>query len=169
MHRPASARRRISPASCSSRWPASTSCMCRYREANSALNAVVSGVGADDVLDRLDGAVADRRRHRARPRRHVAQALAARSRPAGDRANAGLAGFEVIGWNGFVAPRGTPAADRRQAQRRAASAGSTTPSCASKLAAAGYEPAAPQHARAVRRRSSGPTPRSGSIWSRART
>ena len=30
MRRPASARRRISPASCSSPWPASTSCMCRF-------------------------------------------------------------------------------------------------------------------------------------------
>jgi tripartite-type tricarboxylate transporter receptor subunit TctC len=56
-------------------------------------------------------------------------------------AQSGLAGFSVVGWNGFVAPKGTPPAyvDKLNA---ALQRGLDDPELRQRLAAAGYEPAA---------------------------
>jgi tripartite-type tricarboxylate transporter receptor subunit TctC len=57
-------------------------------------------------------------------------------------AQAGLSGFEVVGWNGFLAPRGTPAAILRTLNG-ALQRGLDDTDLRGRLAAAGYEPAAP--------------------------
>ncbi len=78
-----------------------------YREANSALNAVVAGTAdmmfsiASTAQSQIGGG--------------TVRGLAVTSREPSPLvpgvpsiAQSGLPGFEVIGWNGFVAPRGTP-------------------------------------------------------------
>jgi tripartite-type tricarboxylate transporter receptor subunit TctC len=57
-------------------------------------------------------------------------------------AQAGLSGFEVIGWNGFLAPRGTPPAILRTLNG-ALQRGLDDAELRNRLSAAGYEPAAP--------------------------
>ena len=56
-------------------------------------------------------------------------------------AAAALPGFEVVGWNGYVAPRGTPAPVVAKLSA-AILAGLDDPDLRSRLIAAGYEPAA---------------------------
>jgi tripartite-type tricarboxylate transporter receptor subunit TctC len=56
-------------------------------------------------------------------------------------AEAGLPGFEVIGWNGFVAPKGTPAPVIAKLSS-AFLAGLDDPELRKRIATAGYEPAA---------------------------
>ena len=112
-----------------------------FREANSALNAVVSGAVQMMFSIATIGAAADRRRDRARPRRDDAEGVAARPRPAGHCRSLASPGFDVVGWNGFVAPPGTPApivAKLNAALQRALD----DKDVRTKLEAAGYEPVA---------------------------
>ena len=81
-------------------------------------------------------------------------------------AQSGLPGFEVIGWNGFVAPRGTPP-PVVATLIAALQAGLDDGELRKKLSAAGYEPAAATRPSSSAS-SSGPIPRSGSSWWRRR-
>jgi tripartite-type tricarboxylate transporter receptor subunit TctC len=110
-----------------------------FREANSALNSVISGatqmgfVIASIAQSQMSGG--------------TVRGLAVTSRQASPLvpgvppvAQAGLPGFEVVGWNGFVAPKGTPApviAKLSVALR----AGLDDADLRKRVAAAGYEPA----------------------------
>ena len=91
-----------------------------YREANSALNAVVAGTAdmmfsiASTAQSQIGGG--------------TVRGVAVTSREPSPLvpgvpaiAQSGLPGFEVIGWNGFVAPRGTPPSRHRHAVVGAAS------------------------------------------------
>jgi tripartite-type tricarboxylate transporter receptor subunit TctC len=64
-------------------------------------------------------------------------------------AEAGLAGFSVLGWNGLMAPKGTPPTiigKLNSAVQRGLDDGELR----QRLVAAGYEPAATQFARRLR-------------------
>ena len=78
-----------------------------YREANSALNAVVAGTTdmmfsiASTAQSQIDGGTVRGLGVTAREPSPLLPGVPS-------IAQSGLPGFEVIGWNGFVAPRGTP-------------------------------------------------------------
>ena len=110
-----------------------------YREANSALNAVVAGTAdmmfsiASTAQSQIGGG--------------TVRGLAVTSREPSPLvpgvpaiAQSGLPGFEVIGWNGFVAPRGTPPSVIA-ALSSALQAGLDDGELRKKLTAAGYETA----------------------------
>jgi tripartite-type tricarboxylate transporter receptor subunit TctC len=111
-----------------------------FREANSALNSVVAGstqmsfVIASIAQSQMSGgtvrglAVTSKQ----------ATALVPGVRPI---AEAGLPGFEVIGWNGFVAPKGTPAPVIARLSS-AFLAGLDDGELRKRITTAGYEPAA---------------------------
>ena len=110
-----------------------------FREANSALNAVVSGA----VPMMFSIASAAQPQIAAQTVRGLGVTAAGPSRLVPDLpaiAQSGLPGFEVIGWNGFVAPAGTPApiiAKLNAALWR----GLDDADVRKRLEAAGYEPA----------------------------
>jgi tripartite-type tricarboxylate transporter receptor subunit TctC len=110
-----------------------------YREANSALNAVVAGTAdmmfsiASTAQSQIGGG--------------TVRGVAVTSREASPLvpgvpaiAQSGLPGFEVIGWNGFVAPRGTPPSAIATLSA-ALQAGLDDGELRKKLTAAGYETA----------------------------
>jgi tripartite-type tricarboxylate transporter receptor subunit TctC len=110
-----------------------------YREANSALNAVVGGTAdmmfsiASTAQSQIGGG--------------TVRGVAVTSREPSPLvpgvpaiAQSGLPGFEVIGWNGFVAPRGTPPSVIA-ALSSALQAGLDDGELRKKLTAAGYETA----------------------------
>jgi tripartite-type tricarboxylate transporter receptor subunit TctC len=110
-----------------------------FREANSALNSVISGatqmgfVIASIAQSQMSGG--------------TVRGLAVTSKQASPLvpgvppvAQAGLPGFEVIGWNGFVAPRGTPQPVVAKLSG-ALLAGLDDPELRKRVIAAGYEPA----------------------------
>jgi tripartite-type tricarboxylate transporter receptor subunit TctC len=111
-----------------------------FREANSALNSVISGatqmsfVIASIAQSQMSGgtvrglAVTSKQ----------ASPLVPGMRPV---AEAGLPGFEVIGWNGFVAPKATPAPVVAKLGS-AFLAGLDDAELRKRVMAAGYEPAA---------------------------
>jgi tripartite-type tricarboxylate transporter receptor subunit TctC len=112
-----------------------------YREANSALSAVVGGsvqmmfsIASVAQSQIKGGTVRGIGVTSLKPSPLVPNVPAI--------AQSGLAGFEVIGWNGFVAPKGTP---QPVIAKLAAAirAGAEDAGLRSKLNAAGYEPAAP--------------------------
>ena len=111
-----------------------------FREANSALNAVVSGA----VPMMFSIASAAEPQIAAQTVRGLGVTATNPSRLVPDLptiAQSGLPGFEVIGWNGFVAPAGTPApiiAKLNAALWR----GLDDADVRKRLEAAGYEPAA---------------------------
>jgi len=111
-----------------------------FREANSALNAVVSGA----VPMMFSIASAAEPQIAAQTVRGLGVTAANPSRLVPDLptiAQSGLPGFEVTGWNGFVAPAGTPApiiAKLNAALWR----GLDDADVRKRLEAAGYEPAA---------------------------
>jgi tripartite-type tricarboxylate transporter receptor subunit TctC len=111
-----------------------------FREANSALNAVISGatqmsfVIASIARSQMSGG--------------TVRGLAVTSKQASPLvpglrpvAEAGLPGFEVIGWNGFVAPKATPAPVIAKLSS-AFLAGLDDPELRKRVTTAGYEPAA---------------------------
>jgi tripartite-type tricarboxylate transporter receptor subunit TctC len=111
-----------------------------FRESNSALNAVVSGAVemmfaiASTAAGQIDGGKA----------RGIAVTSPSASPlvpglPA--MAEAGLAGFSVVGWNGLVAPKATPPAIIEKLNA-AVQRGLDDSDLRQRLAAAGYEPAA---------------------------
>jgi tripartite-type tricarboxylate transporter receptor subunit TctC len=110
-----------------------------FREANSALNAIVSGSVqmmfsiASTATSQIGGG--------------TVRGIAVTSLKASPLvpglpaiADSGLAGFSVIGWNGFVAPRGTPVAIVEKLSA-ALQRGLDDPDLRQRLAAAGYDPA----------------------------
>ena len=108
-----------------------------FREANSALNSVVSGA---TQMGFVIASIAQ-----AQIAGGTVRGLAVTSREASRLvpgvvpvAQAGLPGFEVIGWNGFVAPKGTPVVAKLNA---ALVAGLDDAALRARLTAAGYEPA----------------------------
>jgi len=111
-----------------------------YREANSALNAVVGGTVqmmfsiASTAQSQIAAGTVRGIGVTSREPSPLVPGLPA-------IAQSGLADFEVIGWNGFVAPKGTPAAiiARLNALIRA---GLEDGELRARLTAAGYEPAA---------------------------
>jgi len=111
-----------------------------FREANSALNAVVSGA----VPMMFSIVSAAQPQIAAQTVRGLGVTATNPSRLVPDLpaiAQSGLPGFEVIGWNGFVAPAGTPApiiAKLNAALWR----GLDDADVRKRLEAAGYEPAA---------------------------
>ena len=111
-----------------------------FREANSALNAVVSGAVemmfsiASTAASQIDGA---------KVRGIAVTSMSASPLVPGlpAMAEAGLAGFSVLGWNGLMAPKGTPPAvigKLNSAVQRGLDDGELR----QRLVAAGYEPAA---------------------------
>src|SRR5215467_547540 len=112
-----------------------------YREANSALNAVVGGTVqmmfsiASTAQSQIAAGTVRGIGVTSREPSPLVPGLPA-------IAQSGLADFEVIGWNGFVAPKDTPAAiiARLNAAIRA---GLKDAALRAKLSNAGYEPAAP--------------------------
>ena len=111
-----------------------------FREANSALNAVVSGAVemmfsiASTAGSQIDGA---------KVRGIAVTSMSASPLVPGlpAMAEAGLAGFSVLGWNGLMAPKGTPPAvigKLNSAVQRGLDDGELR----QRLVAAGYEPAA---------------------------
>jgi len=111
-----------------------------FREANTALNAVVSGsvqimfsIASTAAAQMSGGTVRGIGVTSATPSPLVPGLPAI--------AQSGLAGFTVIGWNGFVAPKGTSPAiiDKLNA---ALQRGLDDPPLRQRLASAGYEPAA---------------------------
>ncbi len=111
-----------------------------FREANSALNAVVSGSVqmmfsiASTAASQIGGG--------------TVRGIGVTSlRPSPllpglpSLAESGLPGFTVIGWNGFVAPRGTPAAIVGKLSSTL-QRGLDDPELRQRLATSGYEPAA---------------------------
>jgi tripartite-type tricarboxylate transporter receptor subunit TctC len=112
-----------------------------FREANSALNAVASGAvemmfaTASTAASQIDGGTV-----RGIGVSSLKASLLVPDLPS--IAESGLAGFSVVGWNGFVAPKGTPEAivgKLNAALRRGLEDGELR----HRLAAAGYEPAVP--------------------------
>ena len=110
-----------------------------FREANSALNSVISGatqrgfVIASLAQSQMSGG--------------TVRGLAVTSKQASPLvpgvppvAQAGLPGFEVVGWNGFVAPKGTPQPVIAKLSG-ALLAGLDDAELRKRVAAAGYEPA----------------------------
>jgi tripartite-type tricarboxylate transporter receptor subunit TctC len=110
-----------------------------FREANSALNSVISGDTqmmfsiASVAQSQISGGTV---RGIAVTSRHPTS-LVPGLPPV---AQAGLPGYEVIGWNGYVAPRGTPATVITRLNG-ALAAGLDDAELRQKLMAAGYEPA----------------------------
>jgi tripartite-type tricarboxylate transporter receptor subunit TctC len=112
-----------------------------FREANSALNAVVSGAVqmmfsvASTAQSQIGGGMV---------RGIGVTSLRPSALVAGvpTIAEAGLAGFEVVGWNGLVAPKDTPAAIVAKLNG-ALQRGLDDPELRNRLSAAGYEIAAP--------------------------
>jgi tripartite-type tricarboxylate transporter receptor subunit TctC len=111
-----------------------------FREANSALNSVISGatqmsfVIASIASSQMSGGTV----RGLAVTSQQASPLAPGIPPVGD---AGLPGFEVIGWNGFVAPKGTPQpAIARLSEALLAGLGDGE--LRKRVATAGYEPAA---------------------------
>jgi tripartite-type tricarboxylate transporter receptor subunit TctC len=112
-----------------------------FREANSGINAVVGGVVqmmfsiASTASAQIAGGTV---RGIAVTSRHPSPVVP--GLPA--VADQGLAGFDVVGWNGFVAPKGTPAAivDKLNAALRR---GIADDDVGARLAVAGYEMAVP--------------------------
>jgi len=111
-----------------------------FREANSALNAVVSGAVemmfsiASTAASQIDGG-----KVRGIAVTSLIPSPLVPGLPA--MAEAGLAGFSVIGWNGLVAPKGTPTtivAKLNSAVMRGLDDGELR----QRLTASGYEPAA---------------------------
>jgi tripartite-type tricarboxylate transporter receptor subunit TctC len=111
-----------------------------FREANSALSSVMSG--ATQMMFSIASTA------QAQIGAHTVRGIAVTSARASplvpglpSLAEAGLPGFLVIGWNGFVAPKGTP--DAIVARLNAAlTAGLDDPALRQRLADAGYETAA---------------------------
>jgi len=110
-----------------------------FREANSALNSVISGA---TQMSFVIASIAQ-----AQMSGGTVRGLAVTSRQASPLVpgvppvvQAGLPGFEVVGWNGFVAPKATP---QRVVARLsdALLAGLGDPELRKRVAAAGYEPA----------------------------
>jgi len=111
-----------------------------FREANSALNAVVSGATqmmfsiASTAQSQISGG--------------TVRGLAVTTKEASPLvsglppiAQAGLAGYEVVGWNGYVAPKGTPAPVIARLSA-AIAAGLADDELRQKLVTAGYQPVA---------------------------
>ena len=110
-----------------------------FREANSALNSVMAGA------TQMTFAIASIAQ--AQISAGTVRGLAVTSRQASALvpglpavAEAGLPGFEVIGWNGYVAPQGTPAAVIEKLNA-ALTAGLGDADLRKRLVSAGYEPA----------------------------
>jgi len=111
-----------------------------FREANSALNAVVSGATqmmfsiASTAQSQIAGGTVRGIAVTSRQATPLAPGLP-------PMAGAGLAGFEVIGWNGFVAPKDTP---QPVVARLSAAIGKALadPDVRAKMNTAGYELAA---------------------------
>jgi tripartite-type tricarboxylate transporter receptor subunit TctC len=110
-----------------------------FRDANSALNPIVSGSVqmmfsiASTATSQIGGG--------------TVRGIAVTSLKASPLvpglpaiADSGLAGFSVIGWNGFVAPRGTPVPIVEKLSA-ALQRGLNDPDLRQRLAAAGYDPA----------------------------
>jgi tripartite-type tricarboxylate transporter receptor subunit TctC len=109
-----------------------------FKEANSALNAVVSG--AVQVMFSISSTTTsqiDAGTVRALGVTTLKPTPLVRNVPA--IAQSGLPGFEVTGWNGFVAPAGTPAAIVAKLNS-AVVRGLDNAELRQKLEAAGYEP-----------------------------
>jgi len=111
-----------------------------FREANSALNSVIA---ASTQMSFVIASIAQSQMSGG-----TVRGLAVTSRQAsplvpGVRpvAEAGLPGFEVIGWNGFVAPKGTPAPVIAKLSSALLS-GLDDAEMRKRIATAGYEPAA---------------------------
>ncbi len=111
-----------------------------FREANSALNSVVSG--ATQMMFSIASVA------QAQIAGHTVRGIAVTSAKASplvlglpSLAEAGLPGFAVIGWNGFVAPKGTPAAIVAKLNA-ALAAGLDDAALRQRLNGAGYELAA---------------------------
>jgi tripartite-type tricarboxylate transporter receptor subunit TctC len=110
-----------------------------FREANSALNAVVSGATqmmfsiASTAQSQIGGGTVRGIAVTSRQGSPLVPGLPA-------LAETGLPGFEVIGWNGFVAPKGTPDAVIAKLSG-ALAAGLDDAELRKKLVVAGYEPA----------------------------
>src|SRR5215813_6477665 len=112
-----------------------------YREANSALNAVVSGA----VPMMFSIASATQPQIAAGSVRGLGVTSLKPSTLVPDLpsiAQSGLAGFDVVGWNGFVAPAGTPAPIIARLNTTILRA-LAEDDLRKRLVAAGYEPAAP--------------------------
>jgi tripartite-type tricarboxylate transporter receptor subunit TctC len=111
-----------------------------FREANSALNAVVSGAVemmfsiASTAAAQIDGG-----KVRGIAVTSLIPSPLVPGLPA--MAEAGLTGFSVIGWNGLVAPKGTPPAIVGKLNA-AVQRGLDDGELRQRLAASGYEPAA---------------------------
>ena len=112
-----------------------------FREANSGLNAVVSGAVQMMFSIASTATVADRRRHRARHRRHVAQALAARS---GAARAGGIGSGRLHGdrMERFRRAQGNAGSRSSASSTPPCNAGLDDPELRQRLASAGYEPAA---------------------------
>ena len=110
-----------------------------FREANAALNAVVSGSVqmmfsiASTAASQMSGGTV-----RGIGVTTLAPSPLVPGLPA--LAQSGLPGFTVLGWNGFVAPKGTPAAVVGKLNA-ALQRGLDDPELRQRLAASGYEPA----------------------------
>jgi len=112
-----------------------------FRDANSALNAVVGGT----VQMMFSIAAAAQSQVAASAIRGLAVTSLDASRLVPGLptiAESGLPGFEVIGWNGFVAPAGTPAGIVAKLNA-AIGLGLGDADLGQRLLAAGYQPAAP--------------------------
>jgi tripartite-type tricarboxylate transporter receptor subunit TctC len=111
-----------------------------FREANSALDSVMSG--STQMMFSI--ASVAQAQIAARTVRGIA-VTSAQASPLvpglPSLAEAGLPGFAVIGWNGFVAPKGTPAPVIARLNA-ALTAGLDDPALRQRLAAVGYETAA---------------------------
>ena len=132
-----------------------------FREANAALNAVVGG-SVEMMFSIASTAVAQMSGGTVRGIGVTSLTASPLVPGLSPIAQSGLAGFSVIGWNGFVAPKGTSPAIIGKLNS-ACSAASTTPSCAN-----GWRRRATSRRRAIRpttsQHSSSPTRRNGSRW-----
>ena len=111
-----------------------------FREANSALNAVVSG--ATQMMFSISSTA------QSQISGGTVRGLAVTTQEASPLvpglppiAQAGLAGYEVVGWNGYVAPKGTPAPVIAKLSA-AIAAGLADAELRQKLVTAGYQPVA---------------------------
>jgi tripartite-type tricarboxylate transporter receptor subunit TctC len=112
-----------------------------FREANSALNAVLSGsVQMMFSIASTAASQIDAGKVRGIAVTSSQPSLLIPGLPPMTRS--GLAGFEVIGWNGFVAPKATARAIVEKLNS-ALQRGLDSPELAERLAASGYEPAPP--------------------------
>jgi tripartite-type tricarboxylate transporter receptor subunit TctC len=111
-----------------------------FREANSALNAVVSG-GVQMMFSIASTAVAQITGGTVRGIAVTSPAPSPLVPGLPSMAEAGLAGFSVLGWNGLVAPRGTSPAIIEKLNS-ALQRGLDDTELRQRLAASGYEPAA---------------------------